>query len=991
MSGSFNVSTSNSYISGTVTWSESNVNNANNTSDVTATMKLSRTNTGYTSYGTDTFHVTINGSTHSNTLSYTLSYNSDTTMVTGTTTVTHDSDGTKSITISWGGGGGSQGVFTVNSGSGTANLTTIPRASTLSAGSNWTLPAQIVFSISSASSSFHHTLQVEVNDGSTYHTIETFTGVGTSYTWNVSDSDMNTMLGYLRNDTTNWNQNTRITLTTYDSSNSNVGSNQYVGTATMAQANTTSYSTSFNIGDTISGTVSYGSSFSGIESNIDLIFGSSTYHLFTNFTGTSWSYNTSSIASGLYASIPTANSGTGTIKITTTYKGGTQIRNPATGGFTTYVKSGSSNPSFSNTYTYADTNSKTTGVTNNNQYIVQGQSSVTATFKTTDVATGVNSATMCYYSAILGSTVIRKDVPYSAPTLSKAANASSTVAASTHYVEYTWVNSYGESLPSPEASLAMTTGNNLVVTLPTFPTGVTSANIYISTASGSEKLQGSTTSTTYTLSAPPTTSGAAVPTTMTFPLGTVTANTNINLSIQAVDSRGNSTTTSKTVTVVPYTMPVITATAKRENGFNNNTDITLTGTYSLISVTTNGTTSNTNGLVTVQYQYKKTTDSTYTTPTPNFGYNTSGGTYSITNSPVVVSLDNLSSWNVLITVSDKLTTNTASLIVSTGQPVLFVDTVLNSVGVGKFPTSSGTFETNGYIYAGGTDFELGNMDTSRGTSSSGHYRALVKETNNTLVINLSGDFSGGVEVQGPGLTVDNAITEQGKTLATKYAPNGYGLGGIGVRLTAGTDLNTVKSNGWYDVDNPVNGVSGLSWHNLHVYASADGGFLTQVVYGMTEQYGFAWTRTFYNNSTWTAWRRNLTDSDQDVRSHIHYYTTAATSTSATYTRINFNGKVKDNLGEWNGYQFSPINGGIYMVTTTVYIGGSGNSYLDLYKNGAYAYRLNIMYNGEAGTLSGSIPIYLYSSDYIDIRVYTANASSVSASSTDSWVSIVKIA
>jgi hypothetical protein len=87
--------------------------------------------------------------------------------------------------------------------------------------------------------------------------------------------------------------------------------------------------------------------------------------------------------------------------------------------------------------------------------------------------------------------------PTAAPTLAQSANASSTLPAGTYYVRCTWVNIHGETKSSPNASLALTSGNQLDVTLPTFPSGTTGANVYISTTSGSETKQGNTTTTTY--------------------------------------------------------------------------------------------------------------------------------------------------------------------------------------------------------------------------------------------------------------------------------------------------------------------------------------------------------------------------------------------------------------------------------------------------------------------------------------------------------------
>lgn len=86
--------------------------------------------------------------------------------------------------------------------------------------------------------------------------------------------------------------------------------------------------------------------------------------------------------------------------------------------------------------------------------------------------------------------------------------------AGTYYVKYTWVDASGETLASPEASLITDDKNKLNITLPAFPSGVTSANIYISTATGTETLQGSTTSTEYAQKSAITT-GTALPSTST--------------------------------------------------------------------------------------------------------------------------------------------------------------------------------------------------------------------------------------------------------------------------------------------------------------------------------------------------------------------------------------------------------------------------------------------------------------------------------------------
>lgn len=182
-SGSFNLSftsDTSQYITGVVQWS-STPNISANTSTVTATMKLSRTNIGYTTWGTGSFWIEIDGTRSTNTLSYKITYNSNTVMVTATKTVTHNSNGSKSITIKWGGGGGANDSVTVVQGSGTAVLDNIPRASVPTVtNSNVTLGNAVTINTNRASSSFTHKLFYSVGT-SGWQSIAT--NVGASYSW----------------------------------------------------------------------------------------------------------------------------------------------------------------------------------------------------------------------------------------------------------------------------------------------------------------------------------------------------------------------------------------------------------------------------------------------------------------------------------------------------------------------------------------------------------------------------------------------------------------------------------------------------------------------------------------------------------------------------------------------------------------------------------------------------------------------------------------
>lgn len=67
--------------------------------------------------------------------------------------------------------------------------------------------------------------------------------------------------------------------------------------------------------------------------------------------------------------------------------------------------------------------------------------------------------------------------------------AGGSLAATTYYVVATYVNPLGETVPSPEASLAVVAGTLLMVASPSKSGNATGYNVYASAVSGAEKLQ----------------------------------------------------------------------------------------------------------------------------------------------------------------------------------------------------------------------------------------------------------------------------------------------------------------------------------------------------------------------------------------------------------------------------------------------------------------------------------------------------------------------
>ena len=135
-SGTISGSTNNDGISSKIVWSAVADVDAN-TSKVTATLYYKRLN-NYTTYGTGSFTLIIGSEKKTESNYIEINYGEWTVAITFTATVSHSSDGAKSIAIS--GAGGIDGTTLESTDCGaTVTLDTIPRASTISAVSNRTL------------------------------------------------------------------------------------------------------------------------------------------------------------------------------------------------------------------------------------------------------------------------------------------------------------------------------------------------------------------------------------------------------------------------------------------------------------------------------------------------------------------------------------------------------------------------------------------------------------------------------------------------------------------------------------------------------------------------------------------------------------------------------------------------------------------------------------------------------------------------------------
>lgn len=233
-----------------IAWSESNVDTANNQSDITVTAYLIASGSYHiNSTASKKITLTINGTPYSGTCTVGISGGETLKLYSATVSnINHNSDGSKSISI----------ACTLNiavtlsgsyvssvSASGTAALTTIARKSTLSA-SNGTLGTAQDLTVSRKDSGFTHTITYKC--GSTSGTVCTKSSSTTiSFTPPLSLASQNT---------TGTTVSIVFTITTYNSSGTSLGSN--TKTITCSIPSTVVPTASFTVEDALGYLATYG-------------------------------------------------------------------------------------------------------------------------------------------------------------------------------------------------------------------------------------------------------------------------------------------------------------------------------------------------------------------------------------------------------------------------------------------------------------------------------------------------------------------------------------------------------------------------------------------------------------------------------------------------------------------------------------------------------------------------------------------------------------
>jgi hypothetical protein len=475
------------------------------------------------------------------------------------------------------------------------DLPTIPRMSTMTSSASLTAGLNRTIDISRASSSFSHIVNIDVQTRSgTWEFLKgiSFSSAEISKSTSFTTAQIKKIFDVLDGRTSGsirWNVNTY-------NGDTHIGYRTYTGTVSAPASSTV---------DSINGeanrendvyidqTIDIGlkRSNSAFSHTVEITLGSYKRTFTSVSTSLSW-LPTASEQASLYGQMGNLRSKAGNIRVYTYYEG------ELVGSYTDktlnfYIRASTNQPEFSGTgITYKDTNSISVGVTGNDQYIVQGISTLQVTIPVTAKAIGKNGATIKEYAV--------------------------TVNGDTRTVAYS-----------------------------------DTADVVVD-------------------------------------FGVVYAATGTSITVKATDSRGFATSVTVPLNMVPYSEPVITASAKRANGFEAATTIKLQGVLSTLMVNSEAK----NSIVTARYRYKDAAVTTWS----GWAYFTIAGFPTYSAQDVVLDLDTEATWDIQIDVEDKLTTTTRYLSVGVGRPIMFIDPDKKSIGVGDFPQEPNSMEIAGNRY-----------------------------------------------------------------------------------------------------------------------------------------------------------------------------------------------------------------------------------------------------------------------------------------------------
>lgn len=317
-------------------------------------------------------------------------------------TVWHNNDGTRSLNIStW------HNTSITNFGNiwktQSITLDTIPRASTISSGTDWVVGHNSDIYINRKSTDYYHSLFIDIGYDGVWQNFATRYGVGGSISTNFTEIEQAAMMDFFNARPTLWEVQSRIRMETYNAGGSQVGSTTYINGTIWRPSESAIYSLS----------------------SLEMALVGVPYSL-SGVNGSQWITHSLKLYSGTFNKTITLLNGesvNGNIVLTqanmdtiyglysnqtyapfnielTTFIAGRQLgskRTISTGDGKLTFNTVAITPTFIGVPTYADTNTAVTAITTNNQHIVQNKSNLKITIPANS-STPKYGATLTTYS-----------------------------------------------------------------------------------------------------------------------------------------------------------------------------------------------------------------------------------------------------------------------------------------------------------------------------------------------------------------------------------------------------------------------------------------------------------------------------------------------------------------------------------------------------------------------------------------------------------------
>lgn len=172
----------------------------------------------------------------------------------------------------------------------------------------------------------------------------------------------------------------------------------------------------------------------------------------------------------------------------------------------------------------------------------------------------------------------------------------------------------------------------------------------------------------------------------------ISSSGSLAISASAVDSRGLSTAVSKNVEVLPYSAPSLSVRAKRQNNFDEITEIDISGAISALKVGN----ANKNAVLSLKMRHRAVNGSWGAWKSLSAVMNDA----SFSVSKQFLSLNRAESFEIEVLVADKLSETSQIVRVDSGKPIFFISDNKEKVGVNKVP-EFGDLDVAGEIFSQG--------------------------------------------------------------------------------------------------------------------------------------------------------------------------------------------------------------------------------------------------------------------------------------------------